>query len=189
MEVMTVTDIRSRKNGGWTIDDLFDLPDDGMRHELVDGTLLVSPAPASPHLKATYFLRRLLERQAPTDLAVIEVGGVFGGNVRNYFVPDLIVIPVLQIDAHPKYVLPSHIRLAVEVLSKHNRSRGLVLKRHRYASIDIPRYWIVNPSERTLLVLALAGDSYKEEITVGAGTTWQTDLPFPLTLDPADFCR
>jgi Uma2 family endonuclease len=188
MEVMTVTDIRSRKNGGWTIDDLFDLPDDGMRHELVDGVLLVSPVPAPPHLEATTRLHHLLYDQAPADLMVGEGGGVFGGNVYNYFIPDLLVVPWTGLRAHPKYLLPDDIRLAVEVLSPYNRSHDLVLKRHRYASIGIPRYWIVDSAKRTLLVLALAGDTYKEEITVSADTTWQTDRPFPLTLDPADFC-
>jgi Uma2 family endonuclease len=181
-------EIRYRRHDGWTIDDLFDLDDDRI-YELVDGILLVSPAPAPAHFMASYFLRRVIEHQAPADLAVVQRGGVFGGDVRNYFMPDIIVVPLDRMEDHPKYLLPNNIRLAVEVLSDDSRSRDLVLKRQRYAALGILRYWIVDPVERTLLVLALAGDGYTEETIVSAGTTWRTDLPFPLALDPADFCR
>ncbi len=36
-------------SGDWTVDDLGRLPDDGLRYELVDGVLLVSPSPLVPH--------------------------------------------------------------------------------------------------------------------------------------------
>jgi Uma2 family endonuclease len=76
----------------------------------------------------------------------------------------------------------------VEVLSEHNRGRDLILKRHYYAAAGIPRYWIVDPFERTLTVLALAGTTFEEETVVRAGTTWAAEEPFPLKLDPADVC-
>ena len=47
---MTVTDtVGTRTRDWWTVDDLVELPDDGARYELVDGALLVSPAPAPRH--------------------------------------------------------------------------------------------------------------------------------------------
>ncbi len=33
----------------WTVADLAHTPDDGLRYELVDGVLLVSPAPSNNH--------------------------------------------------------------------------------------------------------------------------------------------
>src|SRR5659263_96680 len=33
----------------WTTEALYALPEDGMRHEVLDGTLLVSPPPTVPH--------------------------------------------------------------------------------------------------------------------------------------------
>jgi Uma2 family endonuclease len=78
--------------------------------------------------------------------------------------------------------------LAVEILSEHNRGRDLVLKRYYYACVGIPRYWIVDPFEHTLTVLAIDGTEYNPETVVPAGKTWRTDHPFPLTLDPAEFC-
>jgi Uma2 family endonuclease len=189
MEVMTVTDtLGHRPDGWWTIDDLSQLPDDGMRYELVDGSLLVSPSPTPRHGEVLFLLRRLLDRQAPPDMAVSNDVGVQIGSVHTYFIPDLFVIPRSGFRAHPRYLLPGDVRLAVEVLSEHNRGRDLVLKRHYYGTVGIPRYWVVDPFEHTLTVLALSGTAYEQEAVVAAGTTWGTDDPFPLKVDPADFC-
>jgi Uma2 family endonuclease len=188
MEVMTMTEtLGYRLDGWWTIDDLYQLPDDGMRYELVDGSLLVSPSPTPRHGEVVFDLRELLQRQAPPGIVASNDVGVIMGSVHSYFVPDLFVIPRSGFRAHPKYLLPGDVRLAVEVLSEHNLGRDLVLKRHYYASVGIPRYWIVDPFEGTLTVLALDGDAYKKETTVEAGSTWSTEHPFPLKLDPAAF--
>jgi Uma2 family endonuclease len=188
MEVMTVTEPRVyRPAGWWTIDDLRRLPDDGMRYELVDGSLLVSPPSTSRHARVVYLLRRLLERQAPPDVAVGQDAGIQIDAAHTFFIPDLFVIPFVAFST-PGYLRPADTRLVVEVLSEHNRGRDLVLKRHYHASVGIPRYWIVDPFERRLTVLALDGAAYAEEAVVEAGTTWADEHPFPLKLDPADFC-
>jgi Uma2 family endonuclease len=191
MEVMTVTDTVGTSTIGyynkdwWTIDDL---PGDGMRYEIADGCLLVSPAPATRHGSVLARLRRQLDRQATPDLAVGSDIGIRIGDDYSYFIPDLFVVPWSRFEAHPKYLLSADVRLVVEILSDHGRSRDLILKRHRYASVGIPRYWIVDPAERSLAVLTLGGKTYQEETTVKAGTRWRTDVPFPVELDPADFC-
>src|SRR5674536_389815 len=66
----------------WTTEALYALPEDGMRHELLDGTLLVSPPPSVPHQLAARRLvaaRRLLAAlgaAAPPDIEVLEAVGV-----------------------------------------------------------------------------------------------------------------
>src|SRR4051794_31448714 len=129
--VMTMTDtVGYRPNDWWTIDDLFELPDDGMRYELADGCLLMSPSPSPHHGKAMHLLRRLLDRQAPGNLAVSSDVGIQIGTKYTYFIPDLFVIPMAAFDTHPQFLLPAEVMLAVEILSEHNRARDLVLKRH-----------------------------------------------------------
>jgi len=187
MEVMTMTDtIGPRPGEWWSIDDLFQLPDDGRRYEILDGCLLVSPAPAPRHGKVVSRLHRLLVLQAPEDLAVGNDVGVQIGSNFSYFVPDLFVIPWAGYETHPKYLVPADVRLVIEVLSEHN-GRDLVLKRNYYASVGIPRYWIVDPFECLLTALALVHGRYDEVAIVKPGTVWETDLPFPLELDPGSF--
>jgi Uma2 family endonuclease len=65
-----------------------------------------------------------------------------------------------------------------------------VVKRHDYAAGGIPQYWIVSKDDRTLTVLTDPdpGKGYLDSAVVKAGERFETDDPFPISLDPADFC-
>jgi Uma2 family endonuclease len=52
--------------------------------------------------------------------------------------------------------------LMVEIVSADNPERDTVDKVADYAEARIPEYWIVNPLDETITVLALAGDTYAE---------------------------
>jgi len=54
-----------------TVDDLEAMPDDGHRYELVDGVLIVSPAPIWAHQAAQFALHKLLHAACPAGLRVI----------------------------------------------------------------------------------------------------------------------
>ena len=51
--------------GGWTTDDLDALPEDGLRRELLDGVLLVSPSPTDIHQIIAARLMVALEETCP----------------------------------------------------------------------------------------------------------------------------
>ncbi|SDD53368.1 Uma2 family endonuclease, partial [Actinokineospora iranica] len=55
----------------FTVDDLEAMPDDGNRYELLDGMLLVSPAPGVRHQKIVVKLSRLLDEVCPRSLHVL----------------------------------------------------------------------------------------------------------------------
>jgi Uma2 family endonuclease len=50
----------------------------------------------------------------------------------------------------------------LEVVSPDKPARDLIDKRHDYAEAGIPEYWIVNPLNQTIVVLALRGTTYVE---------------------------
>lgn len=52
--------------------------------------------------------------------------------------------------------------LVVEVLSPDDPNRDLVTKRAEYALAGVPEYWVVDPRDRSLTVLILAGPAYRE---------------------------
>ena len=118
----------------WTVDDLKQLPDDGMWYELVDGSLLVSPMPAIPHVRAVNRLRRLMDKQAPAGLEVIQDTGIAIGGRTTYLAPDVCVVRESALKGTGDDVNPADVRLVVEVLSPSNRGRDLVLKHHYYAA-------------------------------------------------------
>ncbi|HEV7899681.1 MAG TPA: hypothetical protein VGP31_17745 [Planosporangium sp.] len=45
----------------------------------------------------------------------------------------------------------------------------------------------MDPDARRLTVLTLDGDTYSDRAVVEPGQVWQSEDPFPLAIDPADF--
>jgi Uma2 family endonuclease len=133
----------------------------------------------------------LLEAQAPSTLIVGEnVGTGIDRDPRRTTlrVPDLTVLHAAAMDRNDAALQPTDIVLVVEVLSPNTAGYDAITKRHQYGKGGIPLYWIVNPKERTLMVLRHNGvDAYDDVAVVSPGQTWRTSEPFPLTLDPADF--
>ncbi|MGH3664317.1 MAG: Uma2 family endonuclease [Micromonosporaceae bacterium] len=176
----------------WTIEDLLQLPDDGNRYEIAHGSLLVTPPPALKHFRSTHRLCEILQRQAPPEIMVSGVGvgvdfrDVPGG--KSFYIPDVLAIPEAAVERDGLAFDPSEVLLVVEVHSPSNAANDRVLKRHDYGAVGIPWYWMVDPAERLLTVLKHNGKhGYDAVAAIKAGDTWETDDPFPLTLDPADF--
>jgi Uma2 family endonuclease len=140
------------------------------------------------HGRAANLLRKLLDRQAPPAVEVVQDVGVNIQRRRSYFVPDLCVVNAAAYDTDEADSFDqADVLLVVEVLSTSNRGNDLVIKRHYYAAGGIRHYWIVDPTARTLTVLELDGEAYAERAVVTPGQAWQTAEPFPIRLDPADF--
>jgi Uma2 family endonuclease len=169
----------------WTIHALSELPDDGNRYEIFDGSLIVSPPPNVSHGAVVYRLRRVLERQAPDGVAVSNDAGV-SRTPTSYFIPDLFVVPETAFGTGGDAFRPADVLLVIEVLSPSNAGRDLVLKRHGYAVAGVPLYWIVDPQRQTLTVLELDGEAYREAAVARPGERFATTEPFPLELDLAD---
>ena len=177
---------RPSHGGDWTIEDLFELPDDNNRSELRDGSLLVPPSPAAPHFSAASLLARVLDRAAPDHLmASASPLGINIDRRRTYYIPDLVVVDRDVRKIQGVSVEPSLVRLVVEVLSPSTRRHDLIAKRHDYAMAGIPQYWILDQDKETLTVLRLdeSGTQYVEAAVVRPGERWHTDEPFPVTFD------
>jgi Uma2 family endonuclease len=190
-DAVTMTDplVRPAFAGPWTIDDLHRLPDDGFRYEIVDGSLLVSPPPAIPHFRVTARLHKVLVLSAPDDVVVGENAGINMSEDRTtYRIPDIVVVRATSTVGDEAMFVSTDVLLAIEVPSPDSGGDDQVGKRYRYGKAGIPLYWIVDPRRRTLTVLRHdGGESYDEVAVVRPGETWQTEEPFPLKLDPADF--
>lgn len=163
--------------GEWTEDDYFQLE---TRHfiELTDGCIEILPMPTWLHQRIVAFLyeqfaswcashRRGEALFAPLPLRL------FSGTIRE---PDLLVVerpaagaPGSE-NARQKY--PSSAILVVEVVSDspESRQRDFLDKRRDYARAEIPEYWIVDPDQRLITVLTLAGTQYLEHGRFGGGT-------------------
>jgi Uma2 family endonuclease len=128
--------------GGWTTDDLDDLPDDGFRRELLDGVLLVSPSPTDVHQIIAMRLGVALEESCPPDLQVTQ-GVEVRISQRRSFIPDVLVATDEAAQRRARHYAPFEVVLAVEIVSPTSQSMDRITKPALYAAAGIPNYWCI----------------------------------------------
>ncbi len=167
----------------WTVDDLDLVPDDGLQYELLDGLLLVTPAPMLQHQRAAGRLYVLLaDACPPLGLEVFFAPLDWRPDNRTSLQPDLLV--VRDEDVEPKNIRKPLV-LAVEVLSPSTRRKDLVYKRSKYEDCGITSYWVVDPEEPSIVVHDLFDGRYVETGRAAGSSELTVGLPFPLTITPS----
>jgi Uma2 family endonuclease len=169
----------------WTYRDLVALPDDRLRHELIDGEHVVTPSPAIPHQVILWNLTELL---APY-LRAKAIGTALAGPVDVKFSPSTVLVPDLvyfTADRFARVVNEKHATaapdLVVEILSPGTRRRDKGRKRAVYDREGVQEYWIVDPEAQSVTTLrrprAGAGLTDVTTLTVDAGGVLESPL-FP----------
>jgi len=136
----------------WTASMVRALPDDGNRYEVVDGELLVTPAPTKPHQRAVWALAVLLGDyarttgigEALTSPADIEL------DPHGMVQPDVFVEGLVEGRPTNAWNAGAPLLLAVEVLSPSTARADRTLKRRRLQRAGIPEYWIVDLDARVV---------------------------------------
>lgn len=128
--------------GGWTTDDLDAMPDDGIRRELLDGVLLVSPSPTNTHQKIAGLLMAALDESCPAEFDVTQ-GNEIQMNNRRAFIPDVLVTTYEAAQRGGRRFQPHEVVLAVEIVSPTSQSMDRITKPALYAAAEIPYYWRV----------------------------------------------
>lgn len=165
-----------------TVDDLDAMPDDGHRYELIDGTLLVSPAPSDAHQSVVVNLVVLLKAACPPDLRVRVAPYDVTLGLDTRVQPDVLVTRKADITQRGLFVAPL---LAVEVLSPNTWRTDLGAKMTRYADAGVPSYWLVDPDELWLRAYELKAGAYELLAEVGPGEEWTSVHPYPVRVTPA----
>lgn len=142
--------------------DYLAIPDDGLRHEILDGEHAVTPAPRYAHQRlVTALAARLFSAIQDRGLGQVIVApfDVILGE-RDVVQPDLTVV----VPAHASRIHEDGVQgapdLVVEVLSPGTRDRDLGKKMQRYAAAGVPEYWVVDPDTRTLQQFAIRDSEY-----------------------------
>lgn len=169
----------------FTVTDLEATPDDGRRYELIDGELLVSPAPGWSHQEAATALCAILRAACPRDLRVIPAPFAVRMNQFNELQPDVLVARFTDLT---ELNLPAAPLLAVEVISPSSGLRDRSLKKAVYERMGVRSCWLVDPDRTRPTVTAydLHDGRYREIAAVTGHESWQASMPFPVTVIPAD---
>ncbi len=163
--------------------DLEALPDDGLRHELIDGTLVMNPAPGVPHQTVAFALARVLFHAASgTGLKVLPapVDVVLGPNVVQ---PDVVVAPAT---AFTERCLPCAPLLVVEVRSATTRWLDEGRKRSMYEEYGVAWYWLVDPVEPAVTILELVDGRYVEVTCAVGEEVVRMDHPLRVRFTPVE---
>lgn len=150
------------EQGSWTYDDYEALPNDGQRYEIVNGVLVMAPAPDGPHqdavLRIAHYLLVHVEfaglgkvRVAPFDVQL---------SSKDVFQPDVFVVLNAHLSRMQKKQMRGAPDLVVEVASPSTALLDRVSKYEKYAEAGVQEYWIVNVEAGTVQVSVLEADGY-----------------------------
>jgi Uma2 family endonuclease len=134
----------------YTIDDLDSLPDDGNRYELLDGVLLVTPAPLPMHELVVQRLQYELVTYLGRRARVFSRGAV-QIRPRNSLEPDILVLP----ESAPWRKAWADITgwwLAVEVSGSGSRIYDRDFKLPAYPRLGVAEAWRADLAERCVYV-------------------------------------
>lgn len=167
----------------YTIGDLDRFPSDGNRYELLDGVLLVTPAPIPGHqLVIAGLFHELSNYLKPMGLAHVVAPGAVETGPKTHLEPDLLVFPTSE----PSGLKWGAIRrwwLAVEVFSHSSRTYDREYKRNAYLAMGVDEVWLVDWLNQAVFVSRQGGprdESYEHVLEWHPGAI---QAPLQINLD------
>jgi len=161
--------------------DLDSMPDDGHRYEIVDGILIMSPAPVMLHQLAVSRLSHVLQLAQPAGVVVLVAPFDVALADDTVMQPDVLVARTIELTVKD---LPTAPLLAVEVLSPSTRRFDLLLKRSRLESAGCASYWVIDPDVPSLIAWELRDGAYVEMARVQGDQEFRAELPYPVSVCP-----
>ena len=172
-----------------TYDDFVLFPDDGLRHELIDGEHYVTPSPNRKHQKISGNLFLLigawLEQHPIGQIYFAPFDVIF--SMFDVVEPDLLymsneraatVLTAANVQGTPE--------LVIEIGSPGTRKRDETIKRRPYERAGVSEYWVVDPELDVVRVYQREGETFARpvELSAEAGdvltTTLLSGLELPL---------
>lgn len=173
-----------------TYADYLDFPEDGRRHELVDGEHLMTPSPGTRHqeisMNLSFRIRAFLQDTpvgvllaAPTDVVLSDVDVVQ---------PDLLFVSDDRRELITDRCVAGAPDLVIEILSDATRRRDEVTKRKLYTRYGVREYWLVDPEPETVSVVRLdePQPAAEQRLSRDAGDRLSSDLLPGLEISLAD---
>lgn len=129
----------------YTVDQVLAFPNDGNRYELVDGELLVTPAPGTVHqvVHSRLFLALATHLERYPAVSVLSSPADISWDREKLVQPDLFVVPARELSATWSTVRT--LLLAIEIVSPSSARGDRLVKRRLYQRLDVAVYWVVDP--------------------------------------------
>ena len=165
----------------YTVRDYMSIPDgDERRFELIDGELMLAPAPIPTHQRIVrrllYILTEFVERNQLGEVFTSPIDVVL--SEHQVVQPDILFISTERLHIIGERNVQGAPDLVIEVLSPSTTERDRVLKASSYLRFGVPEYWIVDPSDRTIEVMR-AGQTEFDTLRVYTEGTFAESPTFP----------
>ncbi len=145
----------------YTYEDYLKTPD-GERYELIEGKLLMTPAPVPRHQRISRKIEFILEKFiTENDLGELFYApcDVYLDN-ENVVQPDILFISKERLNMIGDKNIQGPPDLAIEIVSESAAYRDLVQKKRLYARFGVKEYWIVLPKEESIEIYTLKDNTY-----------------------------
>ena len=168
----------------FTYEDYRHTPED-KRYELLDGELIMAPAPRIAHQRTS----RRIGTPLDTFVAENDLGEVFNAPCDVVLSETDVVQPdLLFVSKERSHIInEDNIRgapdLVIEILSPSTAQRDRTLKRTLYALHRAPEYWQADTDAKIAVVLTLDNGEYKVAGIYGEGQTLVSPLLQGFTLE------
>jgi len=145
-----------------TYEDYLLFPDDGKRHELIDGEHYMTPAPSTKHQTIVVNLTLLLGNFIRQN----RLGKLFSSPVDVLFSdtdivqPDIIFIATTRGTIIKDKNIQGAPDLVIEILSETTRKTDETTKRKLYERYGVAEYWIVDPELETVKIYRMTDRAY-----------------------------
>jgi Uma2 family endonuclease len=163
--------------------DLDAMPEDGNRYELIDGALIVTPAPSMKHQATVVALIARLAPLCPPHLRLLVAPFDVDLASNTVVQPDVLIAEKSRLTERDLKGPPV---LAVEVISPSTRHIDLAFKRVRYEEAGCPFYWVIDPSEPSVVCWELRDGRYIEVARAAGTQSVILATPFHISLAPAE---
>lgn len=147
----------------FTYDDYLQFPDDGKRHELIDGEHYVTASPNTKHQSIVRNLTVLVGSYIRTHRIGRLFAAPFDVVFSNFDVvePDLLFVSTArQADVLTAANVRGATDLIVEIGSPSTRKRDETTKRRLYERFGVAEYWVVDPELDEIKVYRLDAGRY-----------------------------
>lgn len=143
-----------------TAEELLQLPQDNMRHELIEGELTTMPPTNSEHgvrtFRVTLRLGVFIEKHALGEAFGAETGFIIARNPDTVRAPDFAFVCKARIPTGgiPNKFFPGAPDLAVEILSPSDSGGDVLEKIEEWLEAGTRLVWVVNPEKKTVTIHA-----------------------------------
>lgn len=162
-----------------TYEDYLELPDDGKQYELIEGELILNPAPVPRHqfIAANILgeLRAYRRQYGGGKVAGAPIDVVLAEDV--VLQPDAIFIRTERLSIISDKNIQGAPNLAVEVLSDSTRRRDEIIKRKLYERFGVDEYWIVDPVVDTVKIYRRSEGAFVRAAEISTETGGEITSP------------